>query len=408
MRGWWVPGRIEFLGKHTDYAGGRSLTCATEQGLCLVARPLEQRVLRLLLAATGERAELALAADVALPAGEWTAYPASVVRRLVRDFGPLRRGAELAIAGDLPRDAGLSSSSALVIGVALALAGMNRLEERPAWRAALPDRESLAGYLGAVESGKAFGGFAADFGVGTLGGTQDHTAILCARPGALVQYRFVPVHFERAVPFPPEAVLAIGVSGVAAPKQREALAGYNARALAAERLLAIWQRETGGTEATLFAALASEPGARERLRALLRGDPDEAALAARLEQFAVECSELVPGAGEALRRGDWSGLGTLADRSQAGAERGLGNQVPETVHLQRSARRLGALAASAFGAGFGGSVWAMLPRAAGTDFLARWEADYRGAFPARRAAARFFTTVPAPAAAELPAAALRA
>ena len=27
-----VPGRIEVLGKHTDYAGGRSLTCAAERG----------------------------------------------------------------------------------------------------------------------------------------------------------------------------------------------------------------------------------------------------------------------------------------------------------------------------------------------------------------------------------------
>ena len=35
--GVWVPGRIELLGKHTDYAGGRSLLCAAERGICLVA-----------------------------------------------------------------------------------------------------------------------------------------------------------------------------------------------------------------------------------------------------------------------------------------------------------------------------------------------------------------------------------
>ncbi|PHY02432.1 MAG: hypothetical protein CK530_06070 [Planctomycetaceae bacterium] len=27
-----VPGRIEVLGKHTDYCGGRSIVCAVEQG----------------------------------------------------------------------------------------------------------------------------------------------------------------------------------------------------------------------------------------------------------------------------------------------------------------------------------------------------------------------------------------
>ena len=32
-----VPGRIEVLGKHTDYAGGRSLLATTERGFCVVA-----------------------------------------------------------------------------------------------------------------------------------------------------------------------------------------------------------------------------------------------------------------------------------------------------------------------------------------------------------------------------------
>ena len=36
-------------------------------------------------------------------------------------------------------------------------------------------------------------------------------------------------------------------------------------------------------------------------------------------------------------------------------------KVPETVFLAKSARAEGALAASAFGAGFGGSVWALVP-----------------------------------------------
>ena len=35
----YVPGRIEFLGKHTDYAGGRSLLLAVDRGFRLVAVP---------------------------------------------------------------------------------------------------------------------------------------------------------------------------------------------------------------------------------------------------------------------------------------------------------------------------------------------------------------------------------
>ena len=33
MTAWFVPGRLEVLGKHTDYAGGNSLLAAVEQGI---------------------------------------------------------------------------------------------------------------------------------------------------------------------------------------------------------------------------------------------------------------------------------------------------------------------------------------------------------------------------------------
>ena len=36
---WFVPGRIEVLGKHTDYGGGRSLICAAERGFDVVSAP---------------------------------------------------------------------------------------------------------------------------------------------------------------------------------------------------------------------------------------------------------------------------------------------------------------------------------------------------------------------------------
>src|SRR5437879_3000013 len=36
---WWVPGRLEVFGKHTDYAGGRTLVCAVPSGLAVAATP---------------------------------------------------------------------------------------------------------------------------------------------------------------------------------------------------------------------------------------------------------------------------------------------------------------------------------------------------------------------------------
>ena len=74
----------------------------------------------------------------------------------------------------------------------------------------------------------------------------------------------------------------------------------------------------------------------------------------------------------------------------------LGNGVPETIELARSARELGAFATSSFGAGFGGSVWALVESGEAAVFATRWLAGYQSAFPARAAAATVFIARPAP------------
>lgn len=391
---WFVPGRVELLGKHTDYAGGRSLLCAVERGFCVVARVREAAELSIVDAASGSRAMFPLRADAADAPHDWTVYPRTVARRLVRDFG-ITRGVELAFASDLPAAAGLSSSSALCIGVFLALSHANALGPCGPFRAAVPDLFQLAGYLGAVENGKPFGSFPGERGVGTLGGSQDQTAILCASPGELVQFSFDPVRFERRIPFPAELSLVIGASGVSAEKTGAANAAYNEAAGAVAEILRRWQRATGRSDRTLAAALTGAPDAGERLRSLVAG---EAALRARLEQFVSESEELVPQAGDALARGALAEFGAVVERSHAGAERGLRNQVAETIHLQRRARALGAIAASAFGAGFGGSVWAMVEAERAGEFRSQWQADYAAAFPQHMGRALFFTTRAGPSA----------
>ena len=94
-------------------------------------------------------------------------------------------------------------------------------------------------------------------------------------------------------------------------------------------------------------------------------------------------------------------FGRLVDESQSGAEQGLRNQVPETIALQRSARELGAHAASGFGAGFGGSVWALVPTGGAEEFGQRWLAAYRASHP-ERSGATASVTRPGGAARRLP------
>ncbi len=398
-RRWWVPGRIEVLGKHTDYGGGRSLLCAVERGFHVVAAPRADAVVQIIDASTGAPVSLRIDAELPARAGHWTDYPISVLRRVARDFPEARTGMDIAIRSSLPSASGLSSSSALVIAIFLPLAAFNRLDEAPRWREALPTPEALAGYLGAVENGRTFGTFGGDRGVGTLGGSEDHTAILCCRPGTVSQYRFLPVTAEAQVKLPAGWIFAIASSGAHAPKGGAVQEHYNALSRQLAAILERWNA-TGRHDVSLLDAMQREPAAFEELAASLErtGPP---ALAARLRQFATECGEIIPGVVDALRNADNDGVGALVDRSQQLAESVLGNQIAETVHLARTARRHGALAASAFGAGFGGSVWALVREDEAGEFLDLWRTEYRAAFPARRNRSEFFLSRPGPGATEL-------
>lgn len=393
-----VPGRIEVLGKHTDYAGGRSLLCASEQGFCVVARKRPDAVVRVVDAVGNQVCDTALDPDIGPVLGHWTNYPSTVVRRIARNFPDARRGCDLAFASNLPSAAGMSSSSAFMIAVYLPLAGVNALPEQKAYRASISHAEDLAAYLATIENGKSFGELPGDRGVGTFGGSEDHTAILCCREGELSQYRFAPVRRERQVTWPSGCALVVASSGVVAEKTGAALVAYNRASLSASRVLDVWRTTTGRDDATLDAALASSPGAADTLRAALRstraGDFTAEVLVKRLDQFESESRDILPRAADALAAGQLEAFGALVARSQDGAERWLGNQVPETVTLARDARRCGAIAASAFGAGFGGSVWAMVPSADVDGFIARWSAGYAQQHPGPARGAAFFETRP--------------
>jgi galactokinase len=394
-REWFVPGRIEVLGKHVDYAGGRSLLAAIDRGFHVVARPRQDNRVHLVDARSGQSFLGTLQPDAPQAPGTWSDYVITVLRRIARDFPDACRGMDAVLASNLPSAAGVSSSSALVIATFLPLAAFNRLEDTAQWAEHLSQRADLAGYLGAMENGKRFGPFPGDFGVGTAGGSQDHLAILCCRAGHLTQARFLPAAVESEVAFPSEWTFVIASCGVAAPKGGAVQGHYNALAAETRAILDAWNAESSDQAVSLLDVLAIDPAASRRLRRLLEQAPDAPALLARLTQFETETMTLIPAAMDAVRRHDGVSLGSAVDRSHAMAVSVLANQVAETRHLADRARTLGALAASAFGAGFGGSVYAIVPNAEAKAFAAAWAADYREAFPAAGVRAEFFQSDPA-------------
>lgn len=398
----YVPGRVEFLGKHTDYAGGRSLLMAVDRGFRLVAAARDDQVLR--VSTRGEMPgthEFACGQTPPHPPGHWVNYAATVARRAVMNFSGAAqlRGADIAFASDLPIAAGMSSSSALMVATFLAVSALNGLDRTETYRAEIGSPLELAEYLGCVENGQSFGRLTGEAGVGTFGGSEDHTSMLCCKPETLSQFSFAPAAFEREIAFPAEVGMVIGASGVHAVKTGAAMESYNRASIRARKAAAAYNRATEADCRHLreIALRVGPGGLMDALQAIRSGtEPQDRGedLPGRFEQFFREDQQIVPAVAEALAAGQAEGIGELVDASHAGAARGLQNQVPQTNFLQSSARRLGAMAASYFGAGFGGSVWAMVEKDRAAEFRDRWRQAYAENFAEEAARSEFFLTRP--------------
>ncbi|GED86542.1 galactokinase [Streptomyces sp. 6-11-2] len=118
---WAAPGRVNLIGEHTDYNDGFVMPFALPHVTTAAVARRDDGVLRLHSAdVPGGPVELRL--DELTPESDrdWTAYPAGVVWAL-REAGHEVTGADVHLASTVPTGAGLSSSAALEVVVALAL-----------------------------------------------------------------------------------------------------------------------------------------------------------------------------------------------------------------------------------------------------------------------------------------------
>ena len=402
MHAFWIPGRIEVLGKHTDYAGGSSLLAASQQGFVLAAAPRNDRLVSVHALDLNKRTTFAIDPDLTPQIGDWSNYPQTVVRRLARNFPEMTVGADIVFASSIPIASGMSSSSALMIGIYMALSAINGLDASDRYRYNIESSEQLAEYLGTIENGQTYGSLIGDRGVGTFGGSEDHTAILCCRSGHLSRYRYCPTQFEARPAMPTGYTFVIASSGVIADKTGGAREKYNrASALAAE-VTSLWNSATGHDDPHMAAMVARCDGDPDPILAILTETESRQFstedLIRRFQHFYIENFEIIPSATDALAAGDMAAFAAEVNRSQREGVRLLGNQIAETEVLAELALQSGALAASAFGAGFGGSVWALVREDSVERVLGEWSAAYLKRFPDHAGTERFFRTHPGPAA----------
>jgi len=116
-----APGRVNLIGEHTDYNDGFVLPCAIGFHTVVAIQPRSDARVRVLACDHGHAIDEfwldeTIAHQTRLP---WANYVRGVVQGL-RAAGLPARGANLAIAGDVPQGAGLSSSASLEVAVAQA------------------------------------------------------------------------------------------------------------------------------------------------------------------------------------------------------------------------------------------------------------------------------------------------
>ena len=133
----WVqaPGRVNLIGEHTDYNDGFVLPCAIDYRTVIAVTARSDRQVRVVAADYGHAVDtFDLDGPIAPhPTLQWANYVRGTVKMLAEHLAPLGlslRGADLAIAGNVPQGAGLSSSASLEVAVGQAFKALLGLGDR--------------------------------------------------------------------------------------------------------------------------------------------------------------------------------------------------------------------------------------------------------------------------------------
>lgn len=313
-----APGRVNLIGDHTDHTGGLVLPMAIDLGTTVEATVGGDAVV---LRSDAEAEPAVVPLDVVDPAAvapRWARYVAGVVAELRPTVG-----LDGTVSTTLPVGGGLSSSAALEVAVALALA------PEP------PDARTLAALARRAEHRAS----------GVPCGIMDQLASAAGRAGHSLLIDCDALTID-PVPIPEEVDVVVVDSGRARTLSGSAYADRAAECAAAEVVIGPLRAALPGTEVAI-----ADPVVRARARHVLTEN-------AR-----------VRGAAEALRARDLPLLGALFQESHASLRDDFAVSTPELDHLvARLDATPGVHGARLTGAGFGGCVVAVAERGA----LARW------------------------------------
>jgi len=312
-----APARVNLIGGQVDYHEGIVVGIAIDRDVTVSAAPRDDA--RVVARSDTFDDIVDVAADGSnepsrvVPA--WGRPVAGVVRTLA-DAGREPVGAELDVTSTIPLGAGLSSSAAFEVAVALALCDVAGF--------ALPTRDLARAAQGAEH-----------IALGVPCGIQDQLTSLTGAPGRAVRIDCRTLDIE-SLPIPPGVGIVVVQSGVARTLEGSPWTARRAESFAvAERLGLRVPRDARADQVT------GEPCGRHVVSEI-----------ARAAAFA-----------DALRDGDVGALGPLLLASHASSRDDMQVSVPELDALVEELVAAGAYGARLTGGGFGGCVVALVPAA---------------------------------------------
>jgi galactokinase len=322
---WAAPGRINLIGEHTDYNDGLVLPMAIDRHVVTaVARRSDDRV-RLWSRQEAERLDLRVPWEHPDRIRGWSRYVVGVAWSLAAS-GVEVGGFDLVLDGDVPPGAGLASSAAVECVVALALSGIH---------GGGLSRSDLAVVAQRAE---------VEF-VGVPCGVMDQMASLTCRSGFALMLDTRSLASTH-VPFRPETAgldLVVIDTGLTRRLTEGAYGSRRQECLQAARVLGVPAlRDATMEHLEAAAARLGEPGYR-RARHVISENR-------RVLEFVA-----------ALRRGDWTTLGSLLTASHGSLRDDFDVSSPELETAVATARAAGARGARMTGAGFGGCAIALVP-----------------------------------------------
>ncbi|MFC0775625.1 galactokinase [Terrimonas alba] len=108
------PGRVNLIGEHIDYNGGKVMPCAISRGTFLAIAKNADKKLRFQCLNFPETAELHLQTSYAKTGKEWFNYPLGSINQLLQEEHIIS-GLDMLFYGNLPIGAGLSSSASIEV-----------------------------------------------------------------------------------------------------------------------------------------------------------------------------------------------------------------------------------------------------------------------------------------------------